>query len=223
MSSAASEPADRGSFLRARLASLLAIAPLGVWTVGHVWGNLASFQGAAAWEESVTHHAHPAATMVTSLVVLVPLVLHTVWGIKRLLSFRPNIGQYSFFNNLKYILQRASAVGVLLFLLAHITLAYLKPRLIEGHAETFRDIAAEMYHNAPTLPVYVLGTLGVAYHLANGLYTFAMGWGIAVGRQGLRNVQILSFVLFFVLLAMSWGAIYGLWSAGSAMPAMTGH
>lgn len=220
MSSEAAHVDDRGSFLRARLASLLAVAPLGVWTVAHVWGNLASFQGAQAWEQSVTAHAHPVATMATSLVVMIPLVLHTVWGIGRLMSFRPNNGSYNFFSNLKYVLQRASAIGVLLFLMAHITLAYLKPRLIDGHAETFRDIAAEMYHNAPTLPVYVLGTLGVAYHLANGLYTFCMGWGIAVGRNGLKNVQILSGLFFVIMLAMSWAAIYGLWSAGSAMPAM---
>lgn len=222
MSSAAATDEERGSFIRARLASLLAIAPLGVWTVGHVWSNLASLQGAQAWEQSVTGHAHPVATLVTSVVVLLPLLLHTVWGLGRLLSFRPNNGRYNFFNNLKYILQRASAVGVLLFLLAHLTLAFIKPRFLEGHPETFRGIASEMFHNAPTLPVYLLGTLGVAYHLANGVYTFCMGWGVAVGRNGLKNVQIVSWLIFVVMLAMSWGALYGLWSAGSALPA-PGH
>ena len=61
---------------------------------------------------------------------------------------------------------------------AHLWLAMLQPRLVEGHAETFADLAEHMHFHAPTLVVYVLGILGVAYHLANGLQTFCMGWGI---------------------------------------------
>lgn len=223
MSTAAvTAPDTRGSFLRARLASLLAIAPLGVWTVVHIWNNLAVYQGGLVWEQSV-HTKSPIATLVTSIVVLAPLVLHTIWGLGRLTNFRPNNGSYNYFNNLKYILQRASAVGVLLFILAHLWLAFFHPRFVEGHPETFNDIAYEMRFNAPTLPVYVLGTLGVAYHLANGIYTAAMGWGVAVGRNGMKNVQVLSALLFIVTLAMSWGALYGLWSAGATVPAPVGH
>ncbi len=212
----------RGSFLRARLASVLAVAPLGAWTVVHVWNNLAVYQGGQAWEQSVQTH-NPVSTLVVSIVVLVPLVLHTIWGLGRLTNFKPNNGNYNYFNNLKYILQRASAVGVLLFILAHLFLAFFQPRFLEGHPEPFREIAYEMRFNKPTLPVYLLGTLGVAYHLANGIYTFAMGWGITTGRNGLRNVQIVSWVIFVAMLGMSWGSIYGLFAAGADMPAPAGH
>ena len=64
------------SFVRARLGSMLAVLPLGVWTIAHVWNNLAAFSGAEAWERSVTTYEHPLAQLVTGVVVLVPLVLH---------------------------------------------------------------------------------------------------------------------------------------------------
>jgi succinate dehydrogenase / fumarate reductase cytochrome b subunit len=214
--SAASAAQARSSFLRARLASLLAIAPLGVWTVAHLWHNLAAFQGAAAWQEAVTEYPHPFAQAFTGIVVLLPLAIHTVWGVSRLLSSRPNLVRYGFYANLKYVLQRLASLGVLAFLGAHLWLALLKPRVTEGHAEAFADIAQEMHFHTPTLVVYVLGTLGVSYHLANGAHTFCMSWGIVSSRAGLKRLEWLALLSFALLLAMSWGAVYALWAAGAA-------
>jgi succinate dehydrogenase / fumarate reductase, cytochrome b subunit len=205
----------RGAFIRARLGSLLAFAPLGTWTVLHVWQNLSAFQGAEAWQASVTGHTSPASLLFTSVVVTAPLLIHGAWGLARLTTSSPNNLRYGYFNNLKYLLQRASSVGVLLFLMAHVWLAFLQPRLIEGHPEAFAELAHEMRHNGPTMPVYVLGTLGVAYHLANGIYTFSMSWGIVTGRGGLKNVERLAYVIFALLLAGCWATLYALWSAGA--------
>ncbi len=214
-SAASSSPSGTITFIRARLASALAIAPLGVWVFLHVWDNLAVFKGGEAWQEAVTGHKHPASLWVSSLIVLLPLALHTVWGLQRMRTARPNNGRYGFFENLKYLLQRASAAGVLLFVGAHLTLAFLKPRLTTGKAEPFADIAHEMHHEPATLAVYLLGTLGVAYHLGNGLYGFAMGWGLTASRASLKKLGGFSIALFVVLLAMSWAAIYGLYKAGA--------
>jgi succinate dehydrogenase cytochrome b subunit len=202
-------------FVSSRLGSLLAVAPLGVWTVIHVWQNLAAFNGPEAWQRAVTHHPHPVAHAITLIVVFLPLALHTVWGIGRLWSTRPNNTRYGFFANLRYLLQRLSAIGVLGFLGAHIWLAMLQPRLLLGRAEPFADIAHEMRHHGPTLIVYLLGTLGVAYHLANGIGTFAMGWGLAASRKSLKTIEWLSIAFFLILLGMSWAVIYALYRAGA--------
>jgi succinate dehydrogenase / fumarate reductase cytochrome b subunit len=210
-------PADaRSSFLRARLASALGILPLGVWTVAHLWNNLSAFQGPDAWQLAVTGYPHPFAQAVTGIVVLLPLALHAIWGIGRLATTRPNNLRYGFYANLKYLLQRLSAVGVLFFLGAHLWLALLRPRLVELHAEPFDDIAHEMHFNSPTLVVYLLGTLGVCYHLANGAQTFCVTWGLVTSQRGLRRLETAALTSFFALLAMAWGAIYALWAAGAA-------
>ncbi len=205
----------RSSFLQARLASALGVLPLGVWTFAHLWHNLSAFRGAEAWEHEVTEYPHPIAQVVTGIVVLLPIAVHGVWGIGRLATSRPNNLRYGFYANLKYLLQRVSAVGVLLFLGAHVWRALLHPRLVEGHAEVFADIAQEMHFNPATLAVYVLGTLGVSYHLANGAQSFCMTWGLVATQRGLRRLEGAALALFALLLAMSWAVVYALWAAGA--------
>jgi succinate dehydrogenase/fumarate reductase cytochrome b subunit len=91
---------------------------------------------------------------------------------------------YAYYDNLNYLLQRLAAIGVLRFLGAHLWLAMIHPRLVLGHPEPFSDIAYEMRFHTPTLVVYLLGTLAVCYHLANGIFGFvcvtATGFDIKV-------------------------------------------
>lgn len=204
-----------GSFVWARLGSFLSIIPLGVWTVNHLWKNLAAFQGADAWEQSVTQYAHPVAEVVTLIIVLVPLLIHTLWGIQRLFSFKPNNLAYPYYDNFKYLLQRLAAVGALFFLGAHLWLATIHPRLVLGRPEPFSDIAYQMRFHTPTLIVYLLGTLAVCYHLANGIFGFAWTWGFVAGRRSFWRINVLATFTFVVLMCFSWGAIYALWSSGA--------
>jgi succinate dehydrogenase / fumarate reductase cytochrome b subunit len=159
------------------------------------------------------------AEALTGVIVLLPLAIHTVWGLGRLFSSRPNNLRYRTYANLKYVLQRLAALGVLAFLGAHLWLALLEPRLLEGHPETFADLAQHMHFHVPTLVTYVLGVLGVAYHLANGLQTSCMGWGVVTSRRGLRRLEGATLAVFLVLLLLGWGAVYALWAAGAAAPA----
>jgi len=205
----------RAQFIRSRLASLLAVAPLGVWTVAHVWGNLSAFRGEQAWTQTVTTYAHPFSYGITLVVVFAPLLLHTFWGIGRIFMTKPNVVQYAYYANFKYVLQRLAAIGVLAFLCAHVWLAMLEPRLVEGHPEAFAELAGEMRHHGPTLVVYLLGTLGVAYHLANGLQTVAFSLGMVKSKQAQSRLEPWALVFFLVLLAMCWGVIYAFWRAGA--------
>ena len=202
------------SFVWSRIGSFVSLFPLGIWTVNHLWDNLAAFSGATAWENAVTHHPHPIAHALTLVMVLLPLVLHSVWGVQRAFSMRPNNLRYGFYENLKYVVQRIAGVGALFFIGAHLYLAMLKPRLIEGHAEPFSEIAREMRFHGPTLFVYIVGSLGVTYHLANGLSTFLWSWGITATDPKQRRFDVVFWITFLLLTAMAWGAIFALYTAG---------
>jgi succinate dehydrogenase / fumarate reductase cytochrome b subunit len=210
-------PTARGAarnFLVNRLGSLLAFLPLGAWTATHLWNNLAAFSGGPAWEEAVTRHDSAATTALTMTLVIGPLLWHTVWGIGRMFRTRGSNARY--FGSLRYWLQRASAVGLLAFLGAHLWLAWARPRFVEGRAEPFVEIAREMHHHTPTLIVYVLGILAISYHLANGVWSFfSMGWGLAVSKSAIGWLEKVSIVVFLSLLAIGWAAIYGLYVAGT--------
>jgi succinate dehydrogenase / fumarate reductase cytochrome b subunit len=211
-------PSDRAiarEFLLARLGSLFAFAPVGVWTLVHLWHQLAAFRSGDAWQDAVTGHVNSASTILTFVVVLVPLLWHTIWGIVRMFRSRPKPLQ-SGYSNLRYVIQRLSAIGLLFFLGAHLYLAWFEPRILEGRPEPFAEIAREMRFHTPTTVVYVLGVLAIAYHLANGLWSFlTMGWGATVSKSGIRWMERVSVVFFVVLLAIGWAAVYALYANGA--------
>ena len=71
-----------------------------------------------------------------------------------------------------------------------------------------------MHFHRPTLAVYILGVLAVAYHLGNGVHQALMSWGVIGSQAALRRWQLLAWVLFAAMLIMGWGAIYALYQAG---------
>ena len=162
-----------------------------------------------------------ASSWLVSLVVFGPLLLHVIWGMRRVRM--TSINGYRFFGNAKYLLQRASALGLLGFLGAHIWLARVKPALhnATGHEE-FCDLAGHMRHHPPTLIVYTLGVVGIAYHLANGVYTAAFINGLAASPKAGRQTQVASLLLFALLLVFGLGSVIGLYTQsdiyGCAVP-----
>ena len=86
---------------------------------------------------------------------------------------------------------------------------------MRGQPEAFADLAREMHHHGPTLIVYLLGTLAVAYHLANGLFGFAWTFGLTSGRKSFKWIDYVAIGSFLLMLGMAWGAIYALYSAGA--------
>src|SRR3989442_1871190 len=123
------------NFLLARMGSFLAFFPLGVWTVVHVWAQLAAYEGPASWEQSVTAHGSPATGALTFTVVLAPLLWHVGWGTVRL--FRTRTSTVRNFSNLRYWLQPASALRLLPSLPAHLGLASIHPPFIDGRPKPF--------------------------------------------------------------------------------------
>ncbi len=206
-------------FILARFGSLFAILPLGVWTLNHLWNQLAAYRAdqdqGAAWQRQVTAHSSNATAGLVFAIVLVPLVWHTVWGIIRMARTRPVT--LPWFGNVRYWIQRLSAIGLILFLGAHLWLAWFHPRFIGGAPEAFRDIAGEMHNNAPTLFVYVLGVLAIAYHLANGVWSFAFGWGINVSKGGMKWLERVIMLLFVIFLLIGWLAVYGMYRGGAIL------
>lgn len=217
-------PPDRTlarNFLLTRLGSLLALLPVGAWVTVHLWHQLAAYESPEAWEEAVEGHVNGASAALVFVLVLGPLLWHTVWGIVRMLRSRPAVGNTTVnrtaFNNLRYLLQRLSAVGLLAFLGAHLYLAWFEPRFLQGGPEPFSSISREMRFHTPTLVVYLLGVLGIAYHLANGLWSFmTMGWGATVSKSGIAWMERVSLIVFFLLLAIGLIAVYGLYAGGEA-------
>jgi succinate dehydrogenase / fumarate reductase cytochrome b subunit len=71
-----------------------------------------------------------------------------------------------------------------------------------------------MHHHRPTLVVYILGVLAIAYHFGNGLQTAMMAWGVVETKKSLKKAQLVAWAVFLLMLGMGWGAIFALFQAG---------
>lgn len=196
------------SFWLGKLFSLTGLVPIGIYVVLHLYSNSRSLEGAGVFNQHLAEtRALPFIVPLTVLVIWIPIAFHGIYGLVGLSKSRPNVGRYQYFQNLKYVLQRLSGIGLLLFIPVHIYKTRIEPTL-SGSVLDFAHMS-EGLHEPLTLVVYVLGVLGVAFHLANGFWQFCIGWGITTSEVGMRRVEKFSFLLFGILLFMAYGSIWG--------------
>lgn len=142
------------------------------------------------------------------LFVYLPFAVHALVGLAITVRSSPNVGRLNGFRNWKYLLQRVSAIGVLLFVPAHVYKTKVEPWR-GGFPIDYAHMHAGMIEPV-TFAVYVLGMLGVCFHLANGLWLAGITWGVFTGPRGQRFGEWLSILFGAVLLLLSFGAIFAL-------------
>jgi succinate dehydrogenase / fumarate reductase cytochrome b subunit len=198
------------SATKKRLFSLFGVFPLSIYVIVHLYNNLSSLQGPEAFNAVYERgRAMPIIVPIMIMVIWIPIFFHGIYGLfvaKQ--ASKANIGDSPFFGYIKYILQRASGLGLLLFIPAHLIKAKIIPTFIEGHPADFAHMA-EAFSEPLTLAVYCLGILGVAYHMANGLWQFCIGWGITTTEKAMQRMQLVSFLVFGIVASMGLAAIGG--------------
>lgn len=188
--------------------SLLGVFPLSAYVLAHLWTNLYSLAGPEAFDARLVESRQSPAFLAIEIFGLgLPILAHAWLGLRAIFKMRPNNGSYHRLSNLRYLLQRISALGVLGFLGAHVIKARILPATAGTH-ETWVGMH-EALSEPLTFGVYVLGLTGVAFHLANGLWGAGMTWGLTVSPRAQKRMETFSIVFFLVLMAMSGAALYG--------------
>jgi succinate dehydrogenase / fumarate reductase, cytochrome b subunit len=201
------------SYWFGKLFSIFGLIPIGLYVIVHLYNNLTSLYGEEAFNKHLfDSRTTPLIIPLAILVIWIPIAFHGIYGLVMMKKARPNLVRFAYFQNLKYVLQRLSGIGLLLFIPAHIYKTRIEPGFFNS-ALNFHHMS-EGLHEPLTLTVYIFGVLGVAFHLANGLWQFCIGWGITVREKAMRRVEIFSMVFFLVLLAMGYGAIWGFLRTG---------
>lgn len=230
MTTAAANPASAVRISRKQILSLIGLFPLSVYVVAHLWTNMYSVLGPKAFDDRLeASRTQPAFLLLEIFGLALPIVAHTISGLIEITHARPNNVAYNFFDNLKYVLMRASALGVLLFLGAHVVKARILPAMNQCEGVDCKVLASgatteswlgmqHAFSEEPiTLVVYALGCLGISFHLANGYYTAAMRWGLVVSDAGRRRMTYVSAGILVVLVGMSAIAILGFQPFGIAL------
>jgi len=228
-------------FLIRRLHSLLGLVPVGVFLCFHIFANasiLAPGVPGAAFQQGVEriHALGPLLVPVEILFIFTPLLFHALLGLVIWYTSAPNAMQYRYGSNIRYTLQRTTGIIAFLFIVYHVWQMHWLGEPIGGGAFALHDASGAPTGAATTAaaiqaswwiaPFYVVGVLASVFHLANGVWTSLITWGITIRP---RTQQVSGYVcaVFGVVLAIAGvGAVSGFRTfdgSGAAQGVVTGH
>ncbi|HEX7252471.1 MAG TPA: succinate dehydrogenase cytochrome b558 subunit [Thermoanaerobaculia bacterium] len=192
------DASSRHFWLR-RLHSLSGIVPVGGFLAFHLYENYQATRGADAYNE-MTHKLQtvPFAVALEIFVIAIPLLFHGVYGLFITGTARPNVISNTYVRNWMYFLQRITGVIVFAFILFH----YWTTRLVQlqdhESLDLFRQVQAAVA-NPWIFAFYIAGILSATFHLANGIWSFSIVWGLSIGPGAQRRMMYVSIAVFLVL------------------------
>jgi succinate dehydrogenase / fumarate reductase cytochrome b subunit len=201
---------ERHEFTLRRLHSLSGIVPVGAYMVVHLLTNASVLDGPATFQRRVyaIHSLGAVLPLVEWTFIFIPLIYHALYGILITRSSLPNSSTYKYSRNVRYTLQRATGMIAFVFIFWHVfhMHGWLHADWWEkGVAEPLNGAMFRPYNAASTaaramqlsmiVPIlYAIGVLACVFHLANGIWTFGITWGIWVTPAAQRWATVVCLV-----------------------------
>lgn len=196
----------RNHFFWRRLHSLTGVIPVGGFLLFHFYANWTANQGPEVFNEHVAAiNSLPAVWFLEIFAIMVPLYFHALYGIYIAMDSKHNVTSYPYGRNFAFFFQRLTGIITLVFVTQHLY-HFRFQKLIgawgpENHLPTF-EIVRDGLANPAMRIWYAIGVIAAAYHLANGLYTFLITWGITRGPKSQRVSSVVTNVAFVLIAAV---------------------
>ncbi|MGD9562457.1 MAG: succinate dehydrogenase [Pyrinomonadaceae bacterium] len=181
-----------GTFLLRKLHQLTGIVPLGAFFLVHMYTNSTAMNGPQVFNDHVQDiHHMPYLIFLEVFGIFIPLLFHSIYGVLISAEAKVNVIGYGYGRNWFYFFQRATGIFLFVFLLFHILnlrfglipgLASFNDPVAGNASRAFAIVAAE-FRNGGILAFYILGVVATAWHLAYGIWLFAVDWGIVIGEK----------------------------------------
>ena len=205
----------RYQFLLYRLFSLAGLVPVGAFLVVHLLTNSSVLAGAASFQARVDliHSLGPLLPAIEWVFIFLPMLFHAVMGFVIIATGVPNVGSYSYMGNVRYTLQRVSAMIAFAFIFWHIAQLHWMGAPLGGgqfdphHAASSAAVALKPV--AITL-LYATGIIATVYHFANGLWSIGITWGLWTSPAAMQRANWLSIFVGIGLGAAGLGALGGM-------------
>lgn len=190
--------AERHFWLR-RLHSLSGIVPVGGFLAFHLYENYTATRGADAYNRMTrTLQELPFAVAMEVLIIVVPLFFHGIYGLFITSTAKPNVISNPYVRNGMYFFQRVTGVIVFAFILFHLWTTRLVQLQDHESLDLFRQVQSAVA-NPWIYAFYLAGILSATFHLANGIWSFSIVWGLTIGPKAQRRMQYVSAAVFLVL------------------------
>ncbi|WP_285851245.1 succinate dehydrogenase cytochrome b558 subunit [Sporosarcina aquimarina] len=189
-----------------RLHSLLGIIPIGLFVTQHLIINHFATRGA----ESFNTAAHfienlPFIYFLEWFVIYIPLMFHAFYGVYLAFTSKNNVQRYGTFRNWMFMLQRVTGVFLVIFIAWHIYETRIQKMF---GAEVNYDMMAEIFANPFMIVFYALGILAATFHLANGVWSFLVTWGLAQSPRSQKIVTYVTLGIFVILSVIGMRALF---------------
>lgn len=204
-------------FLLRRLHSLAGLVPVGVFVVFHLTVNSTILAGGGSFQFCVDqiHNLEKAGLLIPieMLTIFLPLAFHAVLGVVIVLGSTPNASVYRYGGNIRYTLQRTTGLIAFVFIMFHVWQMHWLGATFGGgffDAHNASVTAAETMQSwGVWVWVYAIGVIATVFHLANGVWTALITWGITVGPRSQRIAGYFCTALGIVVGVIGLAAAYG--------------
>jgi succinate dehydrogenase / fumarate reductase, cytochrome b subunit len=189
---------ERHFWLR-RLHSLSGIVPIGGFLAFHLYENYTATRGPDAYNKMTrTLQELPFAVPMEIAIIIVPLLFHGIYGLFVTSTAKPNVISNPYVRNWMYFLQRVTGVIVFAFILFHLWTTRLVQLQDHESLDLFRQVQAAVA-NPWIYAFYLAGILSATFHLANGVWSFSIVWGLTIGPKAQRRMLYVSAAVFLIL------------------------
>ncbi|MFC0270222.1 succinate dehydrogenase cytochrome b558 subunit [Metabacillus herbersteinensis] len=190
--------AGNKEFMNRRLHSLLGVIPVGLFLIQHLVVNNFATRG----EEAFNNAAHfmealPFRIVLETFIIFLPLLYHAIYGVYIAFTAKNNVSNYGYLRNWLFVLQRVTGVITFVFVVWHVWETGIAAAL---GAEVNYDMMASILSSPFMLAFYLIGVISTVFHFANGLWSFAVSWGITVTP---RSQLISTYVTLGIFVALS--------------------
>lgn len=189
---------ENREFLLRRLHSLLGIIPVGIFLTQHLFVNHFATQGVEAFNNASHFMANlPFVIFLEIFVIYLPLMYHAFYGVYIAFTSKHNVGRYSYLRNMLFVAQRYTGIFLVVFIAWHVYETRFQVAI--GAAEADFNMMANILDNPFMFAFYVAGVLAATFHLANGLWSFLVTWGITQSEKSQRYATYFTLLVFIVL------------------------
>jgi succinate dehydrogenase / fumarate reductase, cytochrome b subunit len=205
----------RNQFLIYRLFSLAGLIPVGGYMTIHLLTNATILDSPATFQKQVNtiHSLGIILPVVEWTFIFIPILFHAIIGSMIIAGAVPNTNSYPYANNIRYTMQRVTGIVAFFFIAAHIIHLHHLGSYVGGGKFDPHHAASSAGNALTGLSVqlfYAIGMLSCVYHLANGLWTFGITWGIWTTPRAQKRANLLSILLGCGLAVVGLSALWGM-------------
>jgi succinate dehydrogenase / fumarate reductase cytochrome b subunit len=227
--------ASRRQYFAKKLFELTGFLPIGGFLIEHLYSNFQAVGpgGDQRFDDVVRSlQNNPIIIYLEIFAIGLPILYHAAYGMLIAKQARLNNGQYGFFRNWTYTLQRLTGLILILYMGYHVWNTRLYPHFAAADHPLYGYLLdsggqklvssrymthylAQTHFGISVIWFYVAGVACAVYHFANGLWNVAIHWGITISPKSQRISGLVCGMVGVTLLAVGLASLLAFTKMGA--------